>query len=1248
MFKNIFLIISLISVFITSLTGSNIIINSSNEYYLDLSVSLPELNIIEKNMKDGNIYVSIIVPGAGSVPPGKPDIPAFGLWILIPNSTNIDVQVNPGKPEIFDEINLAPVQPSTMDYADAPEPEFTKDLSTYNTYADYPGIFAETENRMEKRGQDCTILWIYPYQYHPVEKRLSVYPDLQVSINFTGNIQPIPANLRNTIPEIYSFALNSETVLAAEKQAESDFSEPLTRIEGCDLLIISHPLFENAANTLASWKKRKGFHTKVVTTDITGNQAESIDQYIVDAFYNWDIAPSYLILLGDAEYVHTQYITIHPATDYNQGYTASDLYYADINQPADLIADMGYGRIPVNTPAQADSIIARIIRYEKEPPELLNFYQNMTAVCYFQDNGFGYAERRFAKTSEDVRNFLTENFYNVERIYYTEPHNDPQYWNVGDYVFENDISGGPLPFELLKPGFPWDGNAFDIQNAIETGSFFVLHRDHGYRLGWGDPAYSIYDVQNLDNGELRPVVWTINCNTGWFDNETDANECGTAYASECFVEYFLNHDTGGSIGLLGSTRISYSGNNDRLVWGFMDAIWPDFLEWCTATYPAHYPMYKMGDVTNFGKEYMMINYTWGNEIRLTSIEEFQWFGDPTMEIWTEYPATLEVSHDPEIELGSSSFQVNCDVDGACVSLVFNDELIGRGTIFNGSTTITFQPIIEVGILKIGVSKHNYIPYLAEIDVAPTGPYVICEDVSFEETGEHIDGSIQSLDIINMDITLNNIGIAATGEEMLVTLSTTSFFVSTIIDSIIIGSIPAENSITIEDAFLIELSQGIPDNSEIDFTIVMSSDEEEWQYEFNLLVHAPVLEFVNFEMNIISGEDQVLDPGETAELFITYNNIGSGYAYNIYTYLFSNDPYVLLSGSDNIPQLNPGDQASTILPIFAEVIPSCPIDYYIEISILALDEMGSSLTASFSIPVGILEYTFDNNAVLWEHDIVEEDYLDQWHLSSYRNHTENGIYSMKCGGEDGEYYVNDVFAALYTPVFIVTSNTYMRFHHWMETGILGTNQSWDGGIIEISVNGSEFEQIEPVGGYPATIMNIPTFPFEPGTPVFAGEIVWEEAEFDLSDYPGTAQLRFVFGTSPTMYTKEGWYIDDVQIVSYVDADNETVIPFETQLYQNYPNPFNPSGAGRSPETTIRFTTEDVGLRQTTPGQVENTELIIYNVKGQKVRQFSIDNGQSSIQWNGTDENNKPVSSGIYFYQLKIDNKPFATRKMILLR
>jgi len=88
-----------------------------------------------------------------------------------------------------------------------------------------------------------------------------------------------------------------------------------------------------------------------------------------------------------------------------------------------------------------------------------------------------------------------------------------------------------------------------------------------------------------------------------------------------------------------------------------------------------------------------------------------------------------------------------------------------------------------------------------------------------------------------------------------------------------------------------------------------------------------------------------------------------------------------------------------------------------------------------------------------------------------------------------------------------------------------------------------------------------------------------------------------------------------------------------LYPNYPNPFNPS-------TTISFSL--------TAKNAKDAKIEIFNLKGQKIRQYSIFNNQSSIVWDGTDENNKPVSSGIYLYQLKVDEKKIAMKKCLLLK
>ncbi len=99
----------------------------------------------------------------------------------------------------------------------------------------------------------------------------------------------------------------------------------------------------------------------------------------------------------------------------------------------------------------------------------------------------------------------------------------------------------------------------------------------------------------------------------------------------------------------------------------------------------------------------------------------------------------------------------------------------------------------------------------------------------------------------------------------------------------------------------------------------------------------------------------------------------------------------------------------------------------------------------------------------------------------------------------------------------------------------------------------------------------------------------------------------------VYNNDGVFVEEEQMN----------IPDNTILFGNYPNPFNSS-------TTISF---DLSLTSSF------VTLDIYNVNGQKVKTLissRLTAGRHSVLWDGNDKNNKPVSSGIYFYELKSKN------------
>ncbi len=88
-----------------------------------------------------------------------------------------------------------------------------------------------------------------------------------------------------------------------------------------------------------------------------------------------------------------------------------------------------------------------------------------------------------------------------------------------------------------------------------------------------------------------------------------------------------------------------------------------------------------------------------------------------------------------------------------------------------------------------------------------------------------------------------------------------------------------------------------------------------------------------------------------------------------------------------------------------------------------------------------------------------------------------------------------------------------------------------------------------------------------------------------------------------------------------------------LQQNYPNPFNP------------VTYIDYRL----PVQ-SKVQLNIYNLTGQMVKSLVDSNqpkGVHRVEWHGTDQNNLPVASGIYFYRLETDDFT-KVMKLVLIR
>lgn len=152
----------------------------------------------------------------------------------------------------------------------------------------------------------------------------------------------------------------------------------------------------------------------------------------------------------------------------------------------------------------------------------------------------------------------------------------------------------------------------------------------------------------------------------------------------------------------------------------------------------------------------------------------------------------------------------------------------------------------------------------------------------------------------------------------------------------------------------------------------------------------------------------------------------------------------------------------------------------------------------------------------------------------------------------------------------------------------------------------------------------------GSTYIEAPAIWTPYEYSLTAYAGQ-EIRI--GFQCVSHDAFMFEIDDLEIMGAVDVADPSAPALATKLNANYPNPFNP-------ETTISYSVKNAG-----PVSIE-----IYNVKGQVVKTLvseSKASGNYSVVWNGHDNNNQAVSSGVYFYKMNAGQYS-SSKKMILMK
>lgn len=670
--------------------------SDTRRHSTEIKFGEPRFNTIEA---EGQTFTRVELPGTQTNgEPGLPGVPVYRQLIALPQGAKARVEAKPTGATQF-KLKLHPIQPEPLDRAQDQggkagatpfeEPPFTINKEVYAQDASFPRQLCTVTPLGQARDLSVAQLTCAAGQYNPAREELTLFESLSVEVSFEGGEKVFThkrAAQAFEADNAYASAVLNKTAVARF----ADISASKFARLGEEFLILTHPDFRSAADRLAAWKNSKGIITRVVNVnDGTGTGPDTraqIDAYIENEYANSLIPPSYVLLMGDAEFIPPFYVSTSGSAT-----TGTDYPYALLSSQNDTVADFAVGRIPVDTLGQADVVVDKIINYEKTPPWNTAFYRNATVASQFQcclsGSPAGRDQRSFIQTSELARNQMIAQSKTVERIY----------TRTGGGTPARYFDGTLLPAALgAGSGFAWNGNTTDIINAFNAGRFLILHRDHGGIDGWVNPSFESTNVTNdLHNGALLPVVFSVNCASGLFDNETANGDYGTTTGGVYFSERLLRKSNGGAVGILGDTRNSPTWANSALTRGFFDAVWPNTLP----GYGSETSHRRLGDILNYGKAYLATQVgVSGNGDGVSSgdlsSELYLWhvIGDPTLEMWTNNPHRIVI--DPHIlaKLAQSELKVKFPYDDAVIT-AFQEIRgvlvpIGRGKIVNGETSLS--------------------------------------------------------------------------------------------------------------------------------------------------------------------------------------------------------------------------------------------------------------------------------------------------------------------------------------------------------------------------------------------------------------------------------------------------------------------------------------------------------------------------------------------------------------------------------
>lgn len=596
---------------------------------------------------------------------GAPALPMFSESVLVPNQGNVTLSISHSGYTEYTNVDILPskgslkrnVNPENIAYTFGP---------TYTTDAFFPGELASLSEPFNLRNTRGVNILFSPIQYNPVTGVVRVYHNLEASVLINGKQVGV-----NELEDVSAMNDPFSAVYAQQYlNAEANLGRYTPVEEDGDMLIIADDGFTDEIQQLVDWKIQSGIRTTLVTTATTGTVDTDIKAYITN-FYASNPNLVFVLLVGD-------HGTVKSHTYGNSGGEQlwSDSYYGQLTGGSnDYYPELFVGRISGTTSTHINTQVNRVLEYEKNPAAG-DWMQKAIGLASNEGQGFGDDGEADWQHARNIRAELMNFGYTTVHEFYDGSHG-------GD-----DASGDP--------------NSGMILPAVNEGVGLFNYTGHGDLNTCVTGNFSSTNVNSATNNGKYPFVISVACNNGTFTSGT------------CISETWAWADNAGTP----AGAIAACGSSILMAWAEPMQTQDEMAKIISESYVSNRKA-TLGGL--FYNAQMSVLEDYNNSATAKEVmQTWVMFGDPSVLFRNKQTMQMDVSHIGNVPLGTTSVVVNCDVDGAMITIVQNGAILGKALASGGSATVTFtaltsnQPLIVTGV------KQNYRPYQGVITVA-NGP-----------------------------------------------------------------------------------------------------------------------------------------------------------------------------------------------------------------------------------------------------------------------------------------------------------------------------------------------------------------------------------------------------------------------------------------------------------------------------------------------------------------------------------------------